>query len=185
MQGSFWKHHRNPYYNSAPVLIIQLCRFSNQGGQPIEDANFFSCTQSEWNKHLVVPITVEDEVSFTNKYSLIATINHSGTLNRGHYWAFIKDLHSSSWYSCNDKLVFNVEERSLNNTTSYILFYRKVWMFPRIYQKKKLSFFFLFCKGVLSFQTLSLGVTTPHITPVLYGNWVCSLNFQALQPCSP
>ena len=172
--------------NSAPILIIQLCWFSNQGGQLIKDANFFSCTQSESNKHLLVPITVEDEVSFTNKYSLIATINHSGTLNRGHYWAFIRDLHSSSWYSCNDKLVFNVEERSLNNTTSYILFYRKVWMFPRIYQKKKnWQFFFLFCKGVLSFQTLSLGVTTPHITPVLYRNWVCSLNFQALQPCSP
>ena len=112
--------------NSAPMLIIQLCRFSNQGGQLIKDANFFSCTQSESNKHLLVPITVEDEVSFTNKYSLIATINHSGMLNRGHYWAFIRDLHSSSWYSCNDKLVFNVEERSLNNTTSYILFYRKV-----------------------------------------------------------
>ena len=27
---------------------------------------------------------------------------------------------------------------------------------------------FFFCKGVLSFQTLSLGVMTPHITPVLY-----------------
>ena len=112
--------------NSAPVLIIQLCRFSNQGGQLIKDANFFSCTQSESNKHLLVPITVEDEVSFTNKYSLIATINHSGTLNRGHYWAFIKDLHSSSWYSCNNKLVFNVEERYLSNISSYTLFYRKV-----------------------------------------------------------
>ena len=110
--------------NSVPILIIQLCRFYNQGGQLIKDANFFSCTQTESNKHLLVPITVEDEVSFTNKYSLIATINHSGTLNRGHYLAFIKDL--SSWYSCNDKLVFNVEEGSLNNTTSYILFYRKV-----------------------------------------------------------
>ena len=114
------------FINFAPILIIQLCRFSNQGGQLIKDANFFSCTQSESNKHLLVPITVEDEVSFTNKYSLIATINHSGTLNRGHYWAFIRDLHSSSWYSCNGKLVFNVEERSLDNTTSYILFYRKV-----------------------------------------------------------
>ena len=111
--------------NSVPILIIQLCRFSNQGDQLIKDANFFSCTQTDSNKHLVVPITVEDEVFFTNKYSLIATINHSGTLNRGHYWVFIKDLHSSSWYSCNDKLVFNIEERSLNNTTSYILFYRK------------------------------------------------------------
>ena len=112
--------------NSATVFIIQLCRFSNQGGQLIKDANFFSCTQSESNKHLVVPKTVENEVSFRNRYSLIATINHSGTLNRGHYWAFIKDLHSSSWYSCNNKLVFNVEERYLSNISSYTLFYRKV-----------------------------------------------------------
>ena len=44
-------------------------------------------------------------------------------------------------------------------------------------------FFFLFkyqlCKGALSILTLSLGVIIPHVTPVLYGNWVCSLNFQA------
>ena len=112
--------------NSAPILIIQLCRFSNQGGQLVENENFFSCTQSESNKDLTVPITIEDEVSFTNKYSLIATINHSGTFNRGHYWAFIKGLRSSSWYSCNDNWVFNVEENSVNNTTSYILFYKKV-----------------------------------------------------------
>ena len=39
----------------------------------------------------MVPITEEDEVSLTNSYSLIATINHSGILNRGHQ-AFIKDL---------------------------------------------------------------------------------------------
>ena len=90
------------------------------------DANFFNCTHSESDKQLVVPITAQDEVSFTNKFSLIATINHSGTLNSGHCWAFIKDLHSSSWDSCNDKLVFNVEENSLNDTTSHILFYIKV-----------------------------------------------------------
>ena len=71
--------------NSAPILIIQLCRFSNQGGQLVKNENFFSCIQSESNKDLTVPITIEDEVSFTNKYSLISTINHSGTLNRGHF----------------------------------------------------------------------------------------------------
>ena len=151
--------------NFAPTLIIQLCRFSNHGGQLFKDANFFSCTHSESNKHLAVPISVEDEVSFTNKYSLNATINHSGTLNKGHYWAFIKDLHSSSWHSYNDKLVFNVEDNSLNNTTSYILFYSKVYMFISTYQK-----FSWFCKGVLSFLTLTLSVKTPHRTPVLYGN---------------
>ena len=112
--------------NSAPILMIQLCWFSNQVGQLIKDENFFSCTKSESNKDLTFPTTIEDEVSFKNKYSLIATINHSGTLNRGHYWAFIKDFHSSTWYSCNGKSAFNVEENYVNSTTSYILFYRKV-----------------------------------------------------------
>ena len=112
--------------NSAPILIIQLCWFSNQGGQLVKNENFFSCTQSESNKDLTVPITIEDEVSFTNKYSLIATTNHSGTLNRGHYWAFIKDIRSSTWYSYNYKWLFNVEENYVNNTTSHIVFSCKV-----------------------------------------------------------
>ena len=141
-------------------MTIQLCRFPNQGGQLIKDANFFIWTQSEWNNHLLVPITVEDEVSFTIKDSLIATINHSGTLNRRHYWAIIKDLHSSSWYSCNGELVSNVEERSLNNTVSYILFLQKSLNVPQDLPKKV-----FFARGFLSLQTLSLGVTTPHITP--------------------
>ena len=112
--------------NSAPILAIQLCRFSNQGGQLVKDETLVSCTQSQVGQYLTVPITIEDEVSFINKYSLIATINHSGTLSRGHYWACIKDLHSPCWYLCNDKLVSNVEESYLKSTTSYILFYSKV-----------------------------------------------------------
>ena len=112
--------------NSAPILAIQLCRFSNQGSQLVKDETLVSCTQSQLGQYLTVPITIEDEVSFINKYSLIATINHSGTLSRGHYWACIKDLHSPCWYLCNDKLVSNVEESYLKSTTSYILFYSKV-----------------------------------------------------------
>ena len=109
--------------NPALILIIRffadsLIRMVSQ----LKNENFFSCTQSESNKDLTVPITIEDEVSFINKQSLIVSINHSGTLNRDHYCYFIKDLHSSCWYSCNDKSVFNVEENPLNNTTSFILF---------------------------------------------------------------
>ena len=92
----------------------------------VKDETLISCTQSQLGQYLTVPITIEDEVSLINKYSLIATINHSGTLSRGHYWAYIKDLHLPCWYLCNDKLVSNVKESYLNNTTSYILFYSKV-----------------------------------------------------------
>ena len=78
--------------NSAPILIIQLCRFSNQCCQLTKGANFCNWTQSRSNKHLVVSITVEDEISYTKKYSLIVTINHSGGLNRGHYLMLKKGL---------------------------------------------------------------------------------------------
>lgn len=57
--------------NFAPYLIIPLCWFSNQGGHLVQHDNFFSCTQSESSKHLMIPITS------TTKYFLIATINHS------------------------------------------------------------------------------------------------------------
>ena len=48
--------------NSAPILIIQLCLFSNQGRQLVKNENFFSCAQSESNKDLAVPITIEDKI---------------------------------------------------------------------------------------------------------------------------
>ena len=112
--------------SESTILTIHLFQFSNQGGQLIKDAKFFSCTQSESNKHLTVPITVENEVSFSNKCSLIVTINHSDIFKRGLYWVFIKELHSSRWHSCNDKLVFKVKGNSLNNTTSCTLFYSKI-----------------------------------------------------------
>ena len=86
--------------NSAPILAIQLWHFSNEGGQLVQDETLVSYTQSQYTQSqpsqcITVPITIEYEVSFMNNYSLITTINHSGTLNRGHYWACINDLHSS------------------------------------------------------------------------------------------
>ena len=33
--------------NSAPILAIQLCCFSNQGGQLVKDEILVSCTQSQ------------------------------------------------------------------------------------------------------------------------------------------
>ena len=112
--------------NFAPLLAILLCPFSNQGGQLVKDETLVSCTQSQFSQYLTVPMTIEDEVSLINKYSFIATINYSGTLSRGYYWACIKDLHSPCLYLCNDKLVSNVEESYLSNTTSYVFFYSKV-----------------------------------------------------------
>ena len=160
IQGSFWKHQRNLYYKLFLILIVQLCQFSNQGGQLIKDANFFSCTQSESNKHLLVPITVEDEVSFTNKYSLIATINHSGTLNRGHLLLGFYQGHTLTLLVL---LQWQIGFESWRKVSQqyYIRhpFLKKIWIFPRSYQKSW-PFFLVFARGFWHFRQ---GVWWPHV----------------------
>ena len=47
--------------NSSPILAIQLCRFSNQGGHLVKDVTLVSCTQSQLGQYLTVPITIEDD----------------------------------------------------------------------------------------------------------------------------
>ena len=83
---------------------------------------------------------MENEVSFSNKYSLMASINHPGALDQGHYWVVIKDLNSRGWLSFNDKVVLTVPQYSLNNSTSYTFFY--------------ISFFVNFLKGDFVFLNI-------------------------------
>ena len=51
----------------------------------------------------------------------MATINLSGTLDQGYYWAVVKDLNSGNWLSCDDKVVLTVPQHSLTNTTHTFL----------------------------------------------------------------
>ena len=165
---------------SAPILIIHLCWFSNQGGQLVKNENFFSCTQGESNKDLTVPITggrsfFYRHVFFDFQYLTIQALwigVITGILSRT-YTPLLGTLAMTNWFLMLKKIM----STRLHHTS---FFTTKFKFFPRIFQ-----IFSWFCKGVLSFQTRSLGVMTPYVTPVLYRNWVCSLSFQALQPCSP
>ena len=96
--------------------------FSNSHSRLIKGYQVFNCSP---DLELKVPITVENEVSFSTKYSLMTSINHSSTLDQGHYWAIVKDLKAGDWLSCNDKVELTVPQHSLNNIASYILFYKK------------------------------------------------------------
>ena len=73
---------------SSSILVIQLSRFSTSHSRLLKDPRVFNCSPE---LELQAPITVEDEVSFSSKHSLLASINHSGTLDQRHYWAAVKD----------------------------------------------------------------------------------------------
>ena len=85
----------------------------------MKDEQFFDCFP---NSVLNVPFTLDSEVSFINKYSLAATINHSGSLDRGYYWALIQDALSKQWFSFNGKVVLNLNEKTLCNSSLCVLF---------------------------------------------------------------
>ena len=75
--------------NCEQILIVHLSRYLDSGNNVfIKNTDFVECLP-ETTHVLRVPIQTGDSISFTNTYSLIATINHSGTLQAGHYWAFI------------------------------------------------------------------------------------------------
>ena len=71
------------FIQSASVLVIHLKRFCIEHDKVIKDNQFFKCFLED---PLQIRITDSNEVSFSNSYSLVATINYSGS-----YQAIIKD----------------------------------------------------------------------------------------------
>ena len=60
-------------------LVIQLKRFVSHHNQVIKDIKHVQCT-------LEISVPVKDnEVNYQKYYHLIAAINHTGNLSRGHY----------------------------------------------------------------------------------------------------
>ena len=103
---------------TGAIFIVQLRRFVQSANNFVKDKTTVECT-----KTLVLPLSENEEVTFKPEYELVASINHSGNLNAGHYWAYIKDC--NIWYSCDDKSVKVVDRSVLNNASSYVLFYKR------------------------------------------------------------
>ena len=108
----------------STVLSIQLNRYAKFNGDMFKDNRLVECLPNK-NHLLKIPIRIDDTVSFSKEFSLVATINHSGNLNAGHYWAFIKESTSNSWLQCNDRSVLKVKPSALSNNSCYVLFYVK------------------------------------------------------------
>ena len=106
-------------------FIVQLKRFKNIGMRtmkneikvniPFEDINF------ENNEH--------EYHSKKNDYELYGVIRQFGSLNGGHYVAITKNVMNNKWYEFNDSSVVHLPDdqvkKILNDSSNYILFYRK------------------------------------------------------------
>ena len=122
--------YSNPYATTdsviskcGSILVLQLKRYENFQGSVFKDTKHVVCLPSPDNV-LEIPLDPNISVSFSNRYKLLATINHSGNSNTGHYWAFIKK--KNTWFQCNDSSILKVKPSALNNSSSYLLFYVRV-----------------------------------------------------------
>ena len=88
------------------------------------DSNFYSILRAP---NISVPVK-DNEVTYQKHYRLIATINHTGNLNRGHYTLFIKIPNSKAcftWsiYLKNPSLSYHFESLAI---CSRIYLFRKI-----------------------------------------------------------
>ncbi|EEC05782.1 ubiquitin-specific protease, putative [Ixodes scapularis] len=59
-----------------------------------------------------------------NKYCLFAVVNHSGTIETGHYTAYIRQ-HRDRWFKCDDHLITRASLQDVLDSEGYLLFYHK------------------------------------------------------------
>ena len=99
-------------------VIIQLKRFVHFRSSVSKDIKAVSC-----NNQIRIPIVVDTDIISHKNFKLVASINHSGSLERGHYTALINSC--SSWFHYNDAAVIK-SKQSVPADLCYILFYKAV-----------------------------------------------------------
>ena len=98
------------------IAIFPLERYIMLRGNPVRDTKKVKFSSDP----LKIPVSCEITVSFSVSFSLHATMHHSVT---SHFWSFKRDKHANKRMKCNDTSVTPVQQKSLTNETSYILFY--------------------------------------------------------------
>nr|VZI43187.1 unnamed protein product [Spirometra erinaceieuropaei] len=101
-------------------LIIHLKRFQCFGAcQKIESYVKFPLTELSLSH-----VTPQAPVSSCD-YDLYAVVNHSGTMQSGHYIAFCLDETDKRWYKFDDQNVSTISADSIVTKGAYVLFYKR------------------------------------------------------------
>ncbi len=101
------------------ILILSLQRIN---GRTQSKSNVpVSFTES-----LNISEYIDEECGYKNEsiYSLYGIGNHSGSIDFGHYYAYIK-LSDNNWYEYNDSHVSSLSDISFSSSSAYVLFYKK------------------------------------------------------------
>lgn len=106
-------------YTLPNYLILHLSRFK-QGYISNEKIN----TVVEYDEDLALQQVMDKSIV---RYKLLGTVNHFGTLNRGHFYAEVR-YNDGNWYEINDEVVRSTRVEKSGNKSKYvyILFYQRL-----------------------------------------------------------
>lgn len=103
-----------PYY-----LIIQLKRFTYKKDLSLIKFPLCDLDMSKYSWY-------KDESGLPMLYDLVAVMNHIGSLNKGHFFAFSKNIKTKEWFKFDDEKYERLnDEKDIVKETAYVLFYRR------------------------------------------------------------
>lgn len=131
-----------------PILMVQLKRFkysmssvgrSRQsfGRQKIDVYVEFPVKDLDMSEYLLESVrqTIQDPAMM--HYKLQGVVNHSGTADFGHYYAYCRDGYNDldNWFEYNDSSVTPVREEEVITKNAYVLIYRRSDLTNEVYSK--------------------------------------------------
>jgi len=118
--GVFTDAEKSIEYQTLPkILIIHLKRFKVFGGNSRKKVSSFV----EFPIILFMPTTDRK----IHMYSLYAIINHMGSIERGHYTAYCRNLKNrAEWLEFDDNKVKPIDTYKLVTEKAYVLLYERV-----------------------------------------------------------
>ena len=115
------KHSKKVKFSQPPnILILSLQRIDMRSERKINSDVSFT-DELDLRDYIDKDCFNKDDA----KYTLYGIGNHSGSINFGHYYAYIK-INDGNWSEFNDSMVSPYSKISTSSSTAYVLFYKKI-----------------------------------------------------------
>lgn len=96
---------------------------NNKSNNNSNTSSTTNATNNHQNPSSSSSAATDDENS---KYCLFAVVNHSGTIETGHYTAYIRQCRDQ-WFKCDDHLITRASVQEVLQSEGYLLFYHKLF----------------------------------------------------------
>ncbi len=116
-------------WTAPPVLAIQLKRFGM--ARTRKDTRLVNYPMNHFDiSSMISPNNFDTNRCY--KYRLQCVINHTGSLNGGHYYTYCLDEDSGNWYAYDDLMVKKISDKYIVTNNAYLLFYMREDMIKNI-----------------------------------------------------